>query len=108
MLRILIGKMMVGTGPVKMCSVDSAGCEEHHPSRATKSLNKPLHGPHQARENQQHRDPLWHVRGVIVGEGEPVVALLTELLLTVPDPLDQALPVDELDGPSLDVEELLK
>jgi len=61
-------------------------------------LDRPADGADQAGEDEAQGDPLGHVRRVDRGEGEPVVAQLAELFLAVPEPLNKAVLVDELDG----------
>jgi hypothetical protein len=90
-------------------SVDPTGCEwdDPKPSNCDKGVVKPeLDGPahraHQAGEDEAEGDPLGHVRGVDGGERESVVAQLAELFLAVPEPLDETVLVDKLDGSGAD------
>ena len=70
--------------------VDPAGGERDHAQPGHRhqgvvkpELDRPDHSAEEAGHDQQHRDPLRHVRGVDGGEREPVVAELAELLLAV-------------------------
>ena len=98
-----------GDGAGEEGPVDPAGGERHHaqPGHGHQrvvqpELDGPAHGAQQAREHQPQRDPLRHVGRVDRREGEAVVAELAELLLAVPEPLDEALLVDELDRAGAD------
>ena len=60
------------------------------------------HRAQEAAEDDAERQPLGHVGRVDGREGEAVAAELAELLLGVPQPLQQAVLVDELDGARAD------
>jgi len=61
-------------------------------------LDRPANGADQAGEDEAQGNSLRHVWRVDRGEGEPVVAQLAEFFLAVPEPLNKAVLVDELDG----------
>ena len=60
------------------------------------------HRAQEAAEDDAEGQPLGHVGRVDGREGEAVAAQLAELLLGVPQPLQQAVLVDELDGAGAD------
>ena len=60
------------------------------------------HRAQEAAEDDAEGQPLGHVGRVDGREGEAVAAQLAELLLGVPQPLQQAVLVDKLDGARAD------